>query len=126
MGATTKTRRVKQAHERSIQFSTADMARYLQEVLGQRLTAHIAGVKDPKTVTTWAEGANAPRAASEAKLRLALQIVHLLQEQESPHVVRAWFVGLNPQLDDTAPATAIAEGHLKEALTAARAFVAGG
>jgi hypothetical protein len=126
VGAATQTERVAEAHERSVQFSTADTARYLQEVLGLRLTAHIAGVRDPKTVATWAEGTSAPRAASEAKLRLALQIAHLLQGQESPHVVRAWFVGLNPQLDDTAPATAISDGHFREALTAARAFVAGG
>src|SRR4051812_9323920 len=92
VGAATKTAREARAHEQSVQFSTADTARYLQEVLGQRLTAHIAGVKDPKTVAAWAEGTNTPRPASEAKLRLALQIVHLLQGQESPHVVRAWFI----------------------------------
>lgn len=39
---------------------------------------------------------------------------------------RAWFIGLNPQLDDVSPAEAIHDGRLKEAKAAARAFVAGG
>jgi hypothetical protein len=33
---------------------------------------------------------------------------------------------MNPQLDDRAPAEAIAEGDLRETLAAARAFAAGG
>jgi hypothetical protein len=124
--AATKIERIARAHEQSVSFSTADTARFLQDVLGQRLTAHIAKVNDPKTVAAWAAGRNTPRAEAEERLRLALQIVHLLQGDESLHVVRAWFVGLNPQLNDEAPATAIREGHFKEALTAARAFIAGG
>jgi hypothetical protein len=123
---TTKTERFAHAHEQSVSFSSADMARFLQDVLGQRLTAHIANVRDPRTVGAWAAGENAPRPDAEERLRLALQIVHLLQGDESLHVVRAWFVGLNPQLNDEAPASAIREGRYKEALTAARAFIAGG
>jgi hypothetical protein len=46
--------------------------------------------------------------------------------EESPYVARAWFIGLNPQLDDDAPADAIREDRLKEALSAARAYIAGG
>jgi hypothetical protein len=45
---------------------------------------------------------------------------------DSPRVVKAWFIGLSPQLDDESPAEAIREGPLKEAMNAARAFVAGG
>ena len=45
---------------------------------------------------------------------------------DSSRVVKAWFIGLNPQLDDESPAEAIREGRLKEAMSAARAFVAGG
>jgi hypothetical protein len=45
---------------------------------------------------------------------------------DSPHVARAWFIGMNPQLDDEAPADVIREGRLREALVAAQAFVSGG
>lgn len=122
----TKAGRIAHAHEQSVSFSIADTARFLQDVLGQRLTAHIANVRDQRTVGAWATGQNTPRAEAEERLRLALQIVHLLQGDESLHVVRAWFVGLNPQLNDETPAKAIREGRFKEALTAARAFIAGG
>ena len=55
-----------------------------------------------------------------------VQVFQLLQAEESPHTVRAWFVGLNPQLDDVAPAEAIRAGQLRDVLVAARAYVSGG
>jgi len=115
-----------QAHRAAVTVEIAEIAAYLQETLGQRLTAHLAAVKEPKTVTHWAKGVNAPRAAAEERLRTAYQVFHLLQQAESPHVVRAWFIGMNPQLDDDAPADAIREGRFKDVLLAAKAFLAGG
>jgi hypothetical protein len=104
----------------------ADVAKYLQDTLGQRLTGYLAGVEDHKAVGAWAGGEREPRPAAEERLRTAFHIFHLLQDEESPHTVRAWFVGLNPQLADESPATAIREGRFREALVAARAFLAGG
>lgn len=62
----------------------------------------------------------------ERRLRAAYEIAQLLVRFDSSRVVKAWFIGLNPQLDDESPAEAIREGGLKEAMNAARAFVAGG
>lgn len=49
---------------------------------------------------------------------------------DRPEVARAWFQGLNPQLDDRSPARLLREGDLDETgpavLGAARAFLAGG
>lgn len=49
---------------------------------------------------------------------------------DGPKVARAWFQGLNPQLDDRSPARLLREGDLDETgpavLGAARAFLAGG
>jgi len=114
------------AHERAVSFEIKDVARYLQEALGQKLVAYIAGVSDSKRVGRWAQGAQSPRDEAERRLRAAFQIFHLLLAEESPHVIRAWFIGMNPQLDDDSPAEVIREGRLKEALAAAKAFVAGG
>jgi len=115
-----------EAHERSVSFEMKDVARYLQEALGQKLVAYMAGVSDPKRVGRWANGTQAPRDDPERRLRAAFQIFHLLLAEESAHVIRAWFIGMNPQLEDDSPAEAIRDGRLKEALGAARAFVAGG
>ena len=45
-------------------------------------------------------------------------------------MVQAWFMGLNPELDDAVPMTVLREGDLqrdgKRVLNAARAFIAGG
>ncbi len=115
-----------EAHRKSVESSIADVVGYLQEVLGQKLVAHIAGVTDPRTVARWAAGERAPRGEHEQRLRCAYQTFLLLLAEESPHTVRAWFLGLNPQLDDQSPAQSIREGDFRDVLVAARAFVTGG
>jgi hypothetical protein len=39
--------------------------------------------------------------------------------------VRAWFLGLTPQLDDQSPAQSIREGNFCDVLVVAKAFLAG-
>ncbi len=115
------------AYRQSVQASPAEVAGYLQELLSRRLVAYIAGVKDAKTVTRWASGdVENVRFENERRLRSAYEIAQLLVRFDSPRVVKAWFIGLNPQLGDASPAEAIHDGNLKEAMSAARAFVAGG
>lgn len=115
------------AHRQSVRASVAEVAGYLQELLSRRLTAYIAGVKDARTVTRWASGeVENARYENEQRLRTAYEIAQLLVRFDSPRVVKAWFIGLNPQLGDVSPAEAIHDGELKEAMSAARAFVAGG
>jgi hypothetical protein len=120
------TERARQAHQQATRYQIADIANYLRELLGQRLVAFAAGVNDSKAVAAWSDGSRVPRPEAERRLRLAFQVFHLLQAQESPHTVRAWFVGINPQLNDESPAEAIREGKLKDVWTAAQAYVAGG
>jgi len=115
-----------EAHQKSVVFEVKDIAGYLQEVLGQKLVAYMAGVADPKRVGRWAQGMQIPRAEAERRLRAAFQIFHLVAGEDSVHVARAWFVGMNPQLGDDSPAEVIRDGRLKDALAAARVFVSGG
>ena len=118
---------VEQAHREAVGASTSDVADFLQDLLGRRLVAYVAGGKDAKTVSRWAKGeVGEARWESERRLRAAYEIAQLLVRFDSSRVVKAWFIGLNPQLDDESPAEAIREGRLKEAMNAARAFVAGG
>jgi hypothetical protein len=114
------------AHRKQVSFDIADIAVFLQETLGQKLVAYMAGVSDPKTVGQWIRRAQQPRHDAEVKLRTAFQVFHLLQNEESPHTVRAWMIGMNPQLDDLSPAEAIHQGMLKETWVAAKAYVSGG
>ncbi len=115
-----------QAHRKAVASSIVDVVGYLQEVFGQKLVAHVAGVSDPRTVARWAAGERAPRSEHEQRLRCAYQTFQLLLAEESPYTVRAWFLGLNPQLDDQSPAQCIREGDFRDVLVAAKAFLAGG
>lgn len=116
----------REAHREAVTMAIADVAAYLQDVLGQKLVAYLANVKDPKTVGRWVSGDQRPQPGSEERLRTAYQVFHLLQKGDGVHVVRAWFVGMNPQLDDESPATAIRKGAFREVLAAAEAFLSGG
>jgi hypothetical protein len=101
------------------------LVRSLQDVLGQRMVAVIAGVSDAKAVGKWARGERTPHPDAERRLRDAFQITQLLLQHESAETVRAWFTGMNPDLDDQAPALMLAE-HSQDVLLAARNFLANG
>jgi hypothetical protein len=124
--ATDVRQRSAEAHRKQVEFAIADIAEFLQETLGQKLVAYIAGISDAKTVGQWIRGKQAPRQEAEVRLRTAFQVFHLLQDDESPHTVRAWMIGMNPQLDDVSPAEALHEGQLKDVLVAAKAYISGG
>ncbi|MBA2695544.1 MAG: hypothetical protein H0U62_06790 [Actinobacteria bacterium] len=99
---------------------------YLNDNLGPKLVAYLVG-KSAQTVARWADGTQAPPQPDvERKLRGAFQIVQLLVETDSRHVVRAWFIGMNPQLEDRSPAEVVASGDLRAVMAAARAFTSGG
>ena len=118
---------LEQAHRQAVVTPVDDVASFLQDLLGRRLVAYVAGVKDAKTVSRWANGeVSSVRQESEERVRTAYEVAQLLVRFDSPRIVKAWFIGLNPQLDDVSPAETIREGRLKEAKAAARAFVAGG
>jgi hypothetical protein len=124
MGTTNPTTdRAATAHLQTTRLSTADIAGALQEVFGQKLTAHLAGLTDTKAIGEYARGDREPRHEVEERLRLAFQVFQVIVDADSDHVARAWFIGLNPQLNDDTPADAIREGRLKDVLAAARAFV---
>ncbi|HZQ99937.1 MAG TPA: XRE family transcriptional regulator [Chloroflexota bacterium] len=111
-------------HDRAVRAAPSELAARLQAVLGQKLTALLAGTPDPKAVGEWTRGARAPHPGKEARLRVAFQIVELLLQAESERTVRAWFLGMNPYLDDRSPASVIADGKEPQAaLEAAYAFL---
>lgn len=114
------------AHRKSVTLSVADIARFLQDTLGTKLTAYIAGVSDPKMVTKWAGGTANPAEARERTLRDTYQVFQLILEAEDEYVARAWFIGMNPQLEDETPADRLREGKVREVMAAARAFLGGG
>ena len=111
-------------HRESTQASISEIARLLQEVLSRRLTAYVAGVQDGKTVTRWASGeiSEIRDFQVEQRLRATYEIVLLMLNFDSPGTIRAWFLGMNPHLDDASPADTVRNGDLQDALQAAWVF----
>jgi Holliday junction resolvase-like predicted endonuclease len=114
-----------QAHQQALRVSIREAAGELQALLTRQMAAYVANVKDVKTITRWVRGAVTDiRPESEARLRTAYEIFALLTRFEAPDTVRAWFIGMCPQLGDVSPARAIHDGDLQGALNAARTFAA--
>lgn len=126
MTTNTKARSLEAAHRKSVDYSVADVAKILNEHLGQKLTGFIAGVEDHKAASAWALGKRAPQPAAEQRLRAALQVFLLLQSEENGHTARAWLIGMNPQLGDDSPAEVLREGRFKDVQSAAKAYIASG
>ena len=116
------------AHQQAILATAAEMAAFLQSLLGQRITAYITGSADAKAVGKWARGERRPSLAATTKLRDAYHVAILVAMADDEETARAWFLGMNPSLRDRSPAYAIRElpDGGKQAMDAARYFVAHG
>ena len=112
--------------------TTLDFPKLVTEltgIMGKKLTAYIASVKDARAVDRWIAGSEAYKGVEE-RLRLAYRLAKMIGDHEGPRVVQAWFTGLNPELNDRVPVRLLREEDLEKAgpelLGAARAFLAGG
>jgi hypothetical protein len=103
-----------------------DVIAYLQEHLGQRMTAYISGVKDPKMVHRWIARQNLPRDESQIRLREAYQATRLLVDAYGDETAKAWLFGSNAELGSQAPAYMLRQARdwedLRSIVPAARAF----
>ena len=107
------------------------MVRALLEMLGGRLVAFIGGVRETRAVRQWADGERAIRDRDdEQRLRIAYRAALLITARDSHTVAQSWFHGLNPQLDDRAPARVLRDEKPEVGgplvLAAARSFAAVG
>ena len=116
---------VRDAHAHAVELGISDIAAALQAQLGQALLGVIVN-KTERTLTRWAKAAVRPPHASEQLLRDTFQVFELLASAESADVARAWFMGMNPQLDDESPAEALSTGRARDVVAAARAFINAG
>lgn len=128
--ATTTARGDLAAYTESIRLTPAELTERLRDILGARLVAYLGSVKETRAVRQWAEGEREPSAEVMRRLRTAYHAAAMLRAKDSAAVVQAWFQGMNPRLDDVAPARLLREGDLEqvgpEVLAAARAFAAAG
>jgi hypothetical protein len=116
-------RRRQDAHSEAVRAEWAEVVSTLNDHLGNSIVALIAGVTS-ETISRWSAKTrtSSPKPASERKLRDAYAIFTDLVKVDSPHTVRAWFIGSNPYLGESSPVEVIAAGESRAVFAAARAF----
>jgi len=114
-----------EAHRQTVEADIHSVAATLRGLLGNKLTAYLAGSDDDKQPARWANGTK-PNEDAEKRLRAAYQVINMIQHDDSSYVARAWMIGMNPQLEHEAPADVLREGRLRDVILAAQAFVSGG
>jgi hypothetical protein len=111
--------------ERHLSLAWPELVRRLTEIVGRKLTAYIAGVKDVRALDRWINGTE-PYGDVEERLRFAYQVVRTLSQHDSPRIVQAWLTGVNPELGDRVRLRVLRDGDLStvapEILGAARAL----
>lgn|SRR5688572_11488641 len=119
---------LQEAHRTAMHAKPDEMAAFFQRLLGQKLTALMTGISDPKAIGKWARGERLPRGESERKLRDAYHVAILLSLAEDEQTARGWFMGMNPFLNDRSPIIVIASSADggERAMEAARAFISYG
>ena len=81
-----------------------EVAGYLQDQLGQRIAAHLVGLRDAKQVGRYRrQGGPAPNRRTDLRMREGYKVVRMIVEAFDEKTARAWLFGTNTRLDDEAP-----------------------
>lgn len=81
----------------------AEIVHYLQEQVGPRIAAGIAGLAEAEQIASYARGTASPPATAERRLRAGYESVRMLVDAYGEQTARAWLFGTNVRLDDQAP-----------------------
>lgn len=87
----------------SAHFSISEIAQYLQDTVGQRVAAAIAGLSDAKQIGRYARDVARPHATTDRRLRAGYKVVRMLVDAYDATTAKAWLFGTNTRLDDQAP-----------------------
>jgi hypothetical protein len=107
-----------------------EVAAFLQDRLGQRMTAFLGGLTDAKQIGRYArDDGPAPRAPVAQRLRHGYKVVRIITEVYDTDTAKAWLFGTNTRLDDHAPIELLRTAEKPEQFTlvirAARQLVGG-
>jgi hypothetical protein len=99
------------------------VAQVLCDLLGSKLVASMAGVKDSGQVGKWARGGLEPTQPAQQRLRFAYDLLQEVEAAEGRRVAQAWAMSVNPRLDYGTPLKAIREDRFKDTAAAAKALM---
>ena len=96
-----------------------EVAAYLQDQLGQRMTAFLTGLSDAKQIGRYARADGPePRAAVAQRLRHGYKVVRMISDAYDAETAKAWLFGTNTRLDDEAPIEVLRTAEQPEQFTA--------
>ncbi len=97
------------AHKQSVRVPADEQAQVVQHVLGSRLAAAALGLKDTRTLSSWARGGPIRGTDGEHRLQVLFRVVTAVSDAFSPAVAAAFLRGSNPSLGDQAPMIVLAD-----------------
>lgn len=99
----------------AIRLPIREIAEYLQEHLGQRIAAHMAGLSDAKQIGRYTRpDGPRPRHRTEMRLREGYKVVRMIVDAFDDNTARAWLFGTNTWLDDQAPIAVLRQANEPE------------
>jgi hypothetical protein len=114
-----------ESYNHAISAPLKQVVQELIDVLGPTVVAAIGGVNETRAVMQWLRGRKPQR---PHVLRFALQLARMVALKDDVTMVRAWFQGTNPGLEDRSPALLLRNRALEEIqgplMAAARNFAA--
>lgn len=100
---------LERAHKGSVTLPAAEQARFVQGVLGGRLAAACLGLKDTRTLNSWAGGGPIKGADHRHRLQALYRVAAAVEAAFGPAVAAAFLRGSNPTLGDRAPMLVLAD-----------------
>lgn len=99
--------------------SIREIAAYLQDAVGQRVAAAMAGLGDARQIGRYArQDGPEPHPTTERRLREGYKVVRMLVDAYDAKTARAWLFGTNTRLDDRAPIEVLGEATEPATFTA--------
>lgn len=102
-------RALSDAYKDSVRLSPREQADYVHRVLGGRLAAAALGLKDTRTLQSWARGGLIKNSDHEHRLQLLYRVTTAIERVYTPAVAAAFLRSSNPMLDHRAPMLLIAD-----------------
>lgn len=101
-----------------------EIVRQLNMHLGPTLVAALSGTKDRKMPARWAKSDGpTPGVTFNRRIQLAHRLWTSISVADGDQVVRSWFIGGNPLLEEDTPLTAVREDRDQDVVAAAEAFL---
>jgi len=98
-----------EAHKRSVREPASEQARAVAADLGGRLAAACLGLKDTRTLGSWARGGPIKGRDAEHRLQVLFHVTTAVATAFTPAVAAAFWRGSNPLLDGRAPMLVLAD-----------------